>query len=216
MRDSEAPLDNHVVLDASFVRECVTHLRGRSTHRQFVGYLCICEAAGLIGRTDRLRPAFKGFFDRFLLVGSAPDERPYLVPFNESGNPDANVWFNKNVAGSYAPSSIRQQAPLRRVIDIFGANRQATFSLRDGHEEACLQHLLFEDRMDPLALAGFLFRDHSFALKDDELFTTSTLTDELYALLGFEEGGFDRRIIFNDEESEVAGSLLFNKFGLEE
>lgn len=192
MPNEPISIDPSVFLDLGFVARCIEHLRHKKIHRQFAGYLCICSAAALAGRPDKLKPGFKAFFDRFLLVGEAPDSTPYLVPFNDTGSPDANVWFNSNVAGSYAVSSIRPQAPLRRVADLFGSGKAATFSLRDEHEESCLEHLLFGHKVNAIALAGFLFRDHGFAVTDGQSPSVEDLVSELYLLLGFNDGGFSR------------------------
>jgi hypothetical protein len=202
-----------VVLDIRFARSCVDYLRSRRIHRQFVGYLCICEASSVAGRQNNLKPAFREFFERFMVVGEPPQGTPYLVPFNEGGSLEASAWLNANIAGSYAPSSIRPQAPLRRVVDIFGAGRNATYALRDGHEELCLEHLLFGERLDPVALAGFLFRDHLFTLHDGESLDASHLVAGLYSILGFTGDRPDRIAIFDDNESAVAKAFAYSTYG---
>lgn len=201
-----------VVLDVSFAKSCVDYLRSRRIHRQFVGYLCICEASAVAGRPDKLKPAFRDFFDRFMAVGEPPQGTPYLVPFNESGSMEASAWLNANIAGSYAPSSIRHQAPLRRVVDIFGAARQATYALREGHAELCLEHLLFGEKLAPVALAGFLFRDYAFTLHDGESLEISHLIDGLHSILGFAVDGADRIAIFDDSENAVVGAFAYSTY----
>lgn len=195
------------VLSLPFVKSCLKHLRERPAHRHFAGYLCICEASALAQRTVNLKPSFKDFFERFLLVGGAPEESPYLVPFNEAGTLDASVWMNRNIAGSYAPSSIRSQAPLRRVVDVFGAGREAAYSLKDNHEELCTTHLLSGRRIDALALAGFLFRDYSFSVPSGERLTPAVLRDALYSRFGFGDGGFERADVFDGASSPVEALL---------
>ncbi|MBS1187846.1 MAG: hypothetical protein H6R04_1864 [Burkholderiaceae bacterium] len=187
-------------LDLGFVARCIHHLRSQKIHRHFAGYLCLCFTATREGRERNLKPAFKAFFDRFLLVGDAPEATPYVVPFNESGSSDANVWLNGNVAGSYAVSSLRPQAPLRRVAELFGTGKSATFSLVEEHESACLEHLLFGHPVNAVALSGFLFRDHSFILTNGQTPTITDLVRELYVLLGFNDGRFSKSIFVEDEE----------------
>ena len=193
-------------LDLEFVARCIEHLRGQKIHRHFAGYLCLCSTATLEGRRDKLKPKFKAFFERFLAVGEAPESTPYVVPFNDTGSVEANVWLNSNIAGSYAVSSLRPQAPLRRVADLFGTGKSATFSLIDEHESACLEHLLFGHPVNAVALAGFLFRDHSFELTDGQAPILADLVKELYQLLGFNEGGFSRAI-FTEEEAFDFGQI---------
>lgn len=195
---------NQFVVTVPFAKKCLDYLRKQSIHRQFVAYMFICEAAALAGRNDGLKPSYKKFFHRFLKVGGASEELPYLVPFSESGRVEADVWFNKNIAGSYAPSSIRPQAPLRRVVDIFGANRNATYSLKESHEELCLEHLLFGVPIDALALAGFLFRDHAFMGQPP---SPEDLVYELHKLLNFTPGNFDPSKIFSASSKDLTGAF---------
>lgn len=206
MPEEPITIEQEVFLDLGFVGRCIAHLRNQKIHRHFAGYLCLCYTAALEGRREKLKPGFKAFFDRFLAVGDAPESTPYVVPFNETGNADANVWMNSNVAGSYAVSSLRPQAPLRRVADLFGTGKSATFSLVDEHEKACLEHLLFGQRLNAIALAGFLLRDHSFVITDGPPPTVDDLKKELFLLLGFDEGGFSR-IFFNEDEAFEVGAV---------
>jgi hypothetical protein len=199
-------IEPSVFLDLGFVSRCIEHLRAQKIHRHFAGYLCLCFTATLEGSRDKLKPKFKGFFERFLAVGEAPESTPYVVPFNETGSTEANVWLNSNIAGSYAVSSLRPQAPLRRVADLFGTGKSATFSLIDEHESACLEHLLFGHPVNAVALAGFLFRDHSFVLADGQAPTLANLVNELYLLLGFNEGGFSKAI-FTEEDAFDFGQI---------
>lgn len=195
-----------IFLDLQFAARCIEHLRRQKIHRHFAGYLCLCYTAALEGRREKLKPGFKAFFDRFLAVGEAPESTPYVVPFNDTGSADANVWMNSNVAGSYSARSLRPEAPLRRVAEIFGNGKSATFSLIDDHETACLEHLLFGHAINPIALAGFLFRDHSFIVSDGPNPTVDELKRELYLLLGFDEGGFSRSI-FDESGAFDAGRV---------
>lgn len=206
MQKEPISVEQSTFLDLGFVARCIEHLRGQKIHRHFAGYLCLCFTSTLEGRREKLKPGFKTFFDRFLAVGDAPESTPYIVPFSDSGSPDANVWLNSNVAGSYAVSSLRPQAPLRRVAELFGTGKSATFTLVDEHESACLEHLLFSHTINAVALAGFLFRDHAFVLSDGQTPTLADLLKELYVLLGFNEGGFSRAI-FNEEEAFDFGQI---------
>jgi hypothetical protein len=201
-----------LILHLDFVNECIRRLRTRSIHRQFVGYLAICEASNTAGRQDELRPSFKKFCDRFMLVGNPDAGSPYLVPFNESGSLESSTWLNANVAGSYAPSSLRPQAPLRRVVDVYGSGRDATFSLRTGHEELCLKHLLFDEPVDVLALAGFLLRDHSFLLSNDtQLIDAETVITSFLEVLGFANPGYEPDVIFAGPDESLIGAFLYSE-----
>ena len=104
------------------VRQALTTLVDLHAHRSFAGYLCVLNAAGLAQRTDELRPDFRAFFDRFFRIGAAPQNKPYAVPFTKNAK---TILFNANVAGSYAPSSIRPVSPLHSVMTIAGGGTQA-------------------------------------------------------------------------------------------
>lgn len=200
-----------LILHLDFVDQCIQHLRTRKIHRQFVGYLAICEAANVAHRQDELRPNFKKFCSRFLLVGEADTDSPYLVPFNEGGSRDASTWLNSNVAGSYAPSSLRPQAPLRRIVDVYGAGREATFSLKSEHETLCLEHLLFKQPVDALALAGFLLRDHSFFVTGDTEMGHELVIIDFLELLGFANPGYHPDVIFASPDDLLIEAFKYSE-----
>jgi hypothetical protein len=99
-----------------------------------------------------LRVNFKGFFDRYLRANGMSDDFPYVKPFGGPTN-------NRNVAGSYAPSSLRGVAPLMKVITFDQDSHPTTLSLRTGHIDLAFRHLLNERRISLLALGAFLYRD---------------------------------------------------------
>ncbi len=73
-----------------------------------------------------------------------------------------DIWFNQNVAGSYAPSSIRSQSPLRKVCAFSGNGRKAAFNLIANHSEGAETYMLFGGSIPAIALSAFLYRDYSF------------------------------------------------------
>lgn len=142
------------------VANALAVLRSRPIHPAFSAYLCLKREARREGREDNLQLRYLNFFTTFLKLGDQPESFPYLQPFNESGKPTAaNAFFNKNVAGSYAPSSIRPTSPLRKVADIQGQRTNARFRLLAGHEHHAAEHMLSNTKIPPLALASVLYRD---------------------------------------------------------
>ncbi|MEN5266785.1 hypothetical protein [Stenotrophomonas sp. TWI587] len=135
------------------MRAAWEQLEASKAHAHFLGYLAICEAAQTSGRTEDLRVNFKGFFDRFLRANGMSEDVPYIKPFGGPTN-------NKNVAGSYAPSSLRDVAPLMKVATINRSATPATFSLLPEHASLALQHLLGGRPASVLALGVFLYRDY--------------------------------------------------------
>jgi hypothetical protein len=153
------------VLKREVVQQSLAALRQLKVHRTFAGYLCLRETARATNRRTQLKPDFAGFFDRYLKIGDASAAAPYAVPFNDRG---AFLWFNRNVAGSYAPSSLRDVSPLRQVADIFGSRADHTFSLKEDDAKLCFVHLLHKKQMPVLPLAAFLFRDYAIEEEDGE------------------------------------------------
>lgn len=120
-----------------------------------MGYLAIREAARIAGTTTGLSVDFRDFFERYLRHGAEPGKTPYLKPF---GGP----FHNRNVAGSYASSSLRQGvAPLLKVASISGIGT-TLFNLVPNHTQLAKEHLLGGKRLSLPALAVFLYRDHLF------------------------------------------------------
>lgn len=126
------------------------------------------------------------------------------MPFGEQGQSLATVWFNSNVAGSYAPSSIRSQSPMRQVSAFSGERRSVEFSLIANHSDGAKTYMLFGGTVSAAALAVFLYRDYSFrgenpSLSDivsifrDEFGYRENRSDEAsqYKQI-FDESGLDR------------------------
>jgi hypothetical protein len=138
------------------VASCLKNLRQRRTHEHFAGYLCLQQRAAAAGRTDNLQPNFAAFFDEFFRVEGQPDTTPYVKPFINQAPTRENLWLNRNVAGSYAPSSLRNT--LKKVVEIVDGK----YSLRNNHAQMAFEHLLFGDCVNPVDLAVFLYRDFPF------------------------------------------------------
>jgi len=172
-------VDSFFVPSVACVRRAIDNLVGARTNPVTPGYLCVLEAAGKAGRTNELRPRFRRFFDRYLRVADAPERKPYLVPFGRTGTGEA-LLFNQNVAGSYAPSSIRDVNPLYDVLEI---SASGTYTLLKDHAEAVRERIL--PRPLPFcATACFLYRDYGFAPEP----TPEDLLKQLEESFGFALG----------------------------
>ncbi|WP_242096725.1 hypothetical protein [Sphingomonas sp. CROZ-RG-20F-R02-07] len=140
------------------VRQAMATLIGLGAHRSVAGYLAVLNEAATAQREDKLRPDFRAFFDRFFRIGDPPQKKPYAVPLTTNPN---SILFNANVAGSYAPSSIRPVSPLYNVLTIEGGGTQAVFTLREHHAELARQTMLPE-ALPLYAFATFFYRDFGF------------------------------------------------------
>ena len=145
------------------VKASLEALVNLGAHRALAGYLCVLNAASIENRTTELRPNFRDFFDRFFRIGDPPSKKPYAVPFARGAK---SILFNENVAGSYAPSSLRPVNPLHSLIDIKGGGSQASFTLRDNHVEQ-VKELLLPVPLPIYAFACFIYRDWGFTVNPD-------------------------------------------------
>jgi hypothetical protein len=154
-----------LVLDPQVVQQALSRLIEIKVHPHFVGYLSVLRTARAAGKQENLHPDFADFFERFLKVSGAPAQRPYLQPFADSKIKGKrwSPFFNVNVAGSYAPSSLREDvAPFLKVVTIKGYRAKATYSLDPDHNARALKHLLHGKKLPVASLAIFLYRDYGF------------------------------------------------------
>jgi hypothetical protein len=197
-----SPQSNLYQLNQSAVREALSWLCKSKVHTNFLGYLCLKRASRLKGTISELAPSFKKFFDTFLAVPGGPPNRPYVVPFSESGPGLGNIWFNKNVAGSYAPSSLRTQSPIRLTCDIATVDGVARYNLIEEHAAAAKTHLLFGGNVSAEALSIFFYRD--YALQGD--------TPSLVDLIEIFRDEFGYRTSVADEEAQFSALFHIGEF----
>ncbi|MNJ22508.1 hypothetical protein D3C77_168790 [compost metagenome] len=145
-------------VNVNVVIESIKDLMGRSLHRNLPGYLCIKRDLRSALIDQGIKPKFKVFFDEFLRVPGGV--HPYFVPFSETWTAGTSPWLNVNVAGSYAPSSLRGNGAFLKVCSIDAASK--LFSLRENHEVLALQHLAASQKIPALSIAVFLYRDFAF------------------------------------------------------
>ncbi|HYR77061.1 MAG TPA: hypothetical protein VEM96_14600 [Pyrinomonadaceae bacterium] len=152
------------------VARSLVRLREQKTHTLFVGYLYLQQRSSQLGRLEDLQPDFLSFFRKFFIVGSPPLGAPYIKLFPGQKPSTRNLWLNENVAGSYAPSSLRPGQPFRKVVNI----QDRKYSLPVDHAQRAQQHLLYNNRVEVADLATVLYRD--FGLIGDP-FTIEDLID---------------------------------------
>ena len=151
------------VLTTDAVRRCINELVELPVHRHFPGYLCLVREADRRGGDAGLDFEYNEFFDSFFKVAEDGD-KPYFVPFREHGTKNwSTLRFNQNVAGTYAPSSLRETSPLRDVASVEGKGRNATWTLTEEHWILARTHFCNGEAVPVEALAGFLFRDYALS-----------------------------------------------------
>lgn len=153
---AEAVDEKRYLIKMDAVRACISELRSQRIHPFFPAYLHLRQQAARQGRLADVAPNWNAL-GTLLEVPGGPLGRPYFRPFWAGPATAGQEWLNPNLAGSYAPSSIRQLP--RKVIDI---SPDGKFSLRENHWELARRHLTDEKPVPLLALAGFFFRDFAF------------------------------------------------------
>lgn len=184
------------------VKASIEVLAKLNAHRALAGYLCVLNAAAIERRTVDLRPDFRGFFDRFFRIGEPPSKKPYAVPFARGAK---SILFNENVAGSYAPSSLRPVNPLHSLMEIKGGGGQASFTLRANHIEQALE-LLLPNSLPIYAFACFMYRDFGFTLNPDRREIERAVGSDFGFALGNDL--FGSRVFSDDLDSISAADFV--------
>jgi len=192
--------DFFVTADAA--KAAIGKLTSQRIHPQFSGYLATVATAVEENSGSNLKVNFQRFHNDYLLVAGASRERPYLQPFSESekGKPQL---FNRNVAGSYAPSSLRGVAPIREVVEFAGTGRNVKQTLEANHEELAFRSLAGSQKIPVHSLATFLFRDHRIPLIEAGKYLESTLS------MFFEIFGYD--LLNSDSKDRFSRLYAFDE-----
>ncbi len=150
------------VLTLEAVRWAIQELQSQPIHPFFLAYLHLRQRAAEQGSTEEIQPQWEQI-GQYLRVPGGPPGKPYYRPFvSTKGSDPARFWLNQNLAGSYAPSSLRSLP--RKVVGIEGNH----FSLLPNHAQAAKEHLLKEIRVSAVALAAYFYRDFGFTVADRE------------------------------------------------
>lgn len=144
--------EHQFVVKVPVVRRAIARIRERETHPFFPAYLHLREVAGNQRRLTGLKPRW-GQMGLYLQVPDHPKDKPYFQPFGTG-------WLNRNLAGSWAGSSLRAGQPPFNVVEYDGAAK--TFTLKDRHWELARATFLNDEPADPIAIAAFLYRDFAF------------------------------------------------------
>ena len=134
---------NTYIIRKTVVSDSLVRLREQKIHPLFAGYLCLQRRAAQLDRLENLQPDFRDFFEEFFFVKDHPLGTPYVKPFTVQKASPQNLWLNVNVAGSYAPSSLRPDQPFRKVVKI----DRKEYSLPNDHASRASKYLLFGKRV---------------------------------------------------------------------
>lgn len=199
------------VLSTKYIVEALKELRNLNAHRNILMYLCIKRSIAKQITNEPIKVDFREFFERFLTVKDAPSgllNKPYIIPFESS---DAKLWFNRNVAGSFSPSSIRNENPINTLVKMQGKGSQVKYLLKLNHAAQAFHNLLNAKKIPVLSLAIFIYRDFGFSESEmDHKKLIQIFKDEF----GYNENGFttsDYDVIYS-EESDPHKQGLFVPF----
>lgn len=152
---SGEPLRNVLTLDA--VRRSIEALQKPYIHEQFLAYLHIRKRGIESGSMTGIEPIWTEV-GKLLAVDGGPSNKPNYRPFSSRTRHDpAGYWLNRNIPGSYAPSSGRRAQ--RFMLDASGKG----FSLPPDHAKQALNIHLRGKRQPAWPFAGYFLRNYSFA-----------------------------------------------------
>lgn len=191
------------VLTRDAVRASIEALQAQRIHRFFPAYLHLRRQSTLQDAAEAIAPDWNSLGD-LVAVPGGPVGRPYYMPFWDQQRSAGQEWRAKNLAGSYAPSSIRQVP--RKVVDVDSEGR---YILRERHWELARKHLMYGKPILVLALAGFLLRN--FALIGNEHPATDDLAAAFYDRFGYEPNSEEASHLF-DPDQAGADSDWFESF----
>lgn len=190
------------VLKPSVVKNCLHRLIEEDIHRMFPGYLCLHQQASIENRLTGISFPYREFFDDYLRVKDESANKPYFVPFTQAENPSLDaLWNNKNVSGTYAPSSLRPTAPLMKIAEIEEGGHNSKWRIEDRHWQLARHHLCGGQQIPVESLAGYLFRDFAFSTDEPSAFTlVETFTEEF----GYELGGAAFSHLYRTSDSNIS------------
>jgi hypothetical protein len=188
------------VLTSKTVERCLHRLIQEPIHRMFPGYLCLQQQAASEGRRTQLTFPYNEFFDDYLRVREDSD-RPYYVPFTQAQNPSLEeLWYNSNVSGTYAPSSLRSTAPLMQIAEIEEAGHNSKWGIAKHHWELARHNLCDGGQVPIESLAAYLFRDYAIEADSPSVYTLIETFNEEF---GYEFGGGAFSHLYRTGDSEI-------------
>jgi hypothetical protein len=192
LRIVASPGDETFVFSIDAVRRAIGGLVANPIHEHFAGYLAVLRAMRLNNGAPAKSADIVELHERYLKAQGAPAKSPYIRPFKSRGQ--GLELFNSNVAGSYAPSSIRTKGKLTTVLDVQGSGKSATYGVHPNHASAALTSLLSGHKVPATSLAAFLYRDYGFKLEKREVARVRTLFRDEF---GLRASVHDEQTVFN-------------------
>ncbi|WP_129813877.1 hypothetical protein [Streptomyces albidoflavus] len=205
--DEQVGTSPDYVLRTEAIRWAIDTLTTRRIHPFFLAYLYL---HGLTPDEDKPVPVLPVWTDlgKYLTMPGGPSRKPYYRPFFQEISKPERYWLNANLAGSYAPSSLRQVP--RRIVDVIEDGR---FQLKEDSAELALEHLLFAEPAPLLALSTFMLRNYGFK-SDDGVPGEREICSLFLAEFNFREGegsllSGDALVIFTTDSPTLPAAEIF-------
>ncbi|CEG92085.1 hypothetical protein LJ114_02585 [Propionibacterium freudenreichii] len=204
-RSAEAVPDPNVptmhVVAIPVVKDGITTLKERRIHELFPAYLEVRRLAASMNPGEEVRPDWHEVA-RLLDMPGGPPNKPNYRPFSSTKKKsESGYWYNKNLAGSYAPSSIRTTAGF--MVD------DGKYVLPVDHATQALAKLLYGKRVPAWALAAFYLRNDGFVFAGDG--GLSELISAFKHEFAFDQGA-DFGILFDDAAPDSPPATWFEPF----
>ncbi|WP_238841316.1 hypothetical protein [Prescottella equi] len=148
------------VLTLQAVKAGVEALRAQPIHEHFPAYLHIRECSIIAGSLNDLKPQWSKV-GGLLRVPGGPPKKPHYRPFSTHDKDPGDYWFNPNLAGSYAISSLRKRS--RFMVNATDDG----FALPADHAQQARDLLLSGKQVPAWALAAYYLRDYGFSFGGD-------------------------------------------------
>lgn len=200
------------VLTEDAVKSCIAALRAHLFHPFFPAYLHLRERSARASSLTGLRPDWREF-RAYLEVGDAQPTHPYFRPFTQRSGASDGEWLNANLAGSWAPSSLRAAQPPRKVVE--PGSGSGTFNLLPNHWELAREHLAGGTAVPLIPLAGFFFRDFAFR-KEGGPPDDNDLARLFLERFGYSEAATPAEIEVMFDQAPMVGSDWFQLIHVEE
>lgn len=191
------------VLTAEAIKAGIGTLQSQRIHEQFPAYLHLRQRAVATGSLTSIEPDWSQVGDLLKMPGGPPT-KPNYRPFSSRNLRDpSGYWFNRNLAGSYAPSSVRSTS--RFMLNGNGDG----FALPTDHAQQALTILLKGTKVPAWALAAYYLRNYGFTFEGEGGY------DDLVAAFKKEflfEDGNDFSVLFEDDEPILLPTKWFEPF----
>lgn len=149
------------VLTTDAVRWSIGLLGGQRIHPALIYYLYLRRMA-VLGELERASASSVEVQDLVRMPGGPPG-RPYYRPLRERGDRRGELlrtfWMQDNIAGSWAPSSLKRIGAASWLVD-----DDYRYVVPDDHAARAKEQLLFKGTVSALAMGCYFLRNDGFLL----------------------------------------------------